>query len=195
MQSDTELDTWRHQWQTADIIPSDLRQRVERETRNLRRAVYAQIAVTILIGGAVVGWALVSQKPIVGALAIGVWFFIAVAWVVSIGLSRDVWKPSAATTMAFLELSIRRCRNRLGGLMAQGLLYVAILAFDLVWIYHYEAETRPRDPWTFLTAGGVLVVWPLTAMLGAAVVWYRRKLHRELQNLLNLRRQLGDSAR
>lgn len=195
MESDTELDTWRRQWQTDDVIPPDLRQRVERETRNLRRAVYAEIAVTAVMGGGVVAWALVSQRPIVLALAIGVWFFIAVAWVISIGLSRDVLKPSATTTTAFLDISIRRCRHRLRALMAQALLYVLILAFDLVWIYHYEAETRPRDPWAFLTSGGVLVVWPVTAMLVAAAVWYRRRLHRELQNLLNLRRQLGDSER
>jgi hypothetical protein len=195
MESDTELDTWRREWQTDDVIPPDLRQRVERETRNLRRAVYAQVAVTAIIGGGVVAWALVSQRPNVLTLAIGVWFFIAVAWVISIGLSREIMKPSAATTTAFVELSIRRCRNRLQALIAQCLLYVMILTFDLVWIYYYKAETRSLDLWTFLTSGRLLVVWPVTATLVAAAVWYRLSLHRELQNLLNLRRQLGDSAR
>src|SRR5262245_10590562 len=104
MELDPELKTWRRQWQTDEVIPPDLRDRVERETRNLRRARYASIAVTLVMGGGSAGWAVVSQRPIAVALAIGVWFFIAVAWVISLGLSRDILKPSADTTAAFLDL-------------------------------------------------------------------------------------------
>ena len=68
----------------------------------------------------------------------------------------DILSPSADTTTAFLDLSIRRCRRRLHALVAQALLYVAIIAFDLVWIYHYQTETRPMDPQTFLTSGAML---------------------------------------
>jgi hypothetical protein len=195
MERDTELETWRRQWQRDEAIPPDLRQRVERETRNLRRGRYAEIAVTVIMGGGAAGWALVSQRPIVVALAIGVWFFIGVAWVMSIDLRRDILQPSAATTTAFLDLSIHRCRHRLQALAVQGVLYVMILAFDLVWIYHFQAETRPMEPWGFLTSGRVLVVWAVTAGLAAVAVRYRRKLRSELRNLLNLRRQLGDSER
>jgi hypothetical protein len=192
METDAELETWRREWQRNEVILLDLKQRVERETRNLRRSRYAEIAVTVVFGGSVLAWALVSWRPIAAALAIGIWFFIAVAWVVSIRLSRDVLTPSAATTTAFLELSIRRCRNRLHGLTAQCVLFVMIFAFDLVWIYHYQGETRTMEPWAFLTAGRMLPVWSLTAMVAAAAIWYRRQLNRELQNLLNLRHQLGD---
>ena len=193
MHADTELETWRRQWQTGDAIPADLRQRVDRETRNLRYGRYAEIAVTVFIGGGVAGWALLSWRPIVSALAIGVWFFIAVAWAMSIALRRDILKPSAATTSAFLTLSIRRCRRRLVTLAAQVGLYVLLFAFDLVWIYHYQTETRPIPVWAFLTSGQMLVVWGVTAVLAAAAVCYRRRLHEQLQSLLDLRRELGDS--
>jgi hypothetical protein len=193
MPADTELETWRRQWQADEVIPADLRRRVDRETRNLRLGRYAEIAVTVVIGGGAAGWAVLSQRPIALALVIGVWFFIAVAWATSIALRRDILKPSAATTSAFLNLSIRRCRRRLVALGAQGVLYVLLLAFDLVWIYHYQTETRPIPVWAFLTSGQMLVVWVVTAVLAAAAVLYRRRLYEELQGLLNLRRELGDS--
>jgi hypothetical protein len=79
-----------------------------------------------------------------GPLAIGVWFFIAIAWVISLGLSRDILKPSAATTTAFLDLSIRRCRHRLQALFADAVLFVMILAFDLVWISPRYGPWSPR---------------------------------------------------
>jgi hypothetical protein len=195
MERDPELATWQRQWQTDDRVPRDLRHRVQRETRRLQRERYGEIAVTLIIGGGAAGWALVSQRPMTLALAIGVWFFIAITWVTSIGLRRDILAPSAETTTAFLDLSIRRCRRRLQGLAAQGLLFVGILAFDLVWIYHYQAETRPVGPWAFLTSGTMLVIWAVLAVPVAVGVWYRRRLRNELHNLLSLQRQLDESER
>ena len=193
MNPDTELEAWRRQWQRYEAIPSDLKHRVERETRNLRRERYAEIAVTAIMGGGAAGWALLSQRPIDVALAGGVWLFIGVAWITSIGLRRDILRPSAATTTAFLDLSIDRCTYRLRALAAQSVLYVLILAFDLAWIYHFQAETRPMDPWVFLTSGRMLVVWGLTAALAAVAVRHRIRLRGELENLLKLQRQLDDS--
>jgi hypothetical protein len=195
MELDPELKTWRRQWKTDEAIPLDLRQRVERETRSLRRQRYGSIVVTVVMGGGAAGWALVSQRPISVALAIGVWFFIAVAWVIATGLTRDILTPSADTTAAFLDLSIRRCRRQLQGLVAQAALYVTIVAFDLVWIYHYQAETRPVDPQAFLTSGVMLVMWAALAVPVAIGVWYRGRLRNELKNLLSLRKELDESER
>ena len=195
MERDPELKTWQRQWQTQEVIPPDLRHRVERETRNLRRGLHASIGVTVIMGGGAAGWAIVSQRPIAVALAIGVWFFIAVAWVVATGLRRDILTPSADTTAAFLDLSIRRCRRQLQGLVVQGLLYVMIVTFDLVWVYHYQGETRPMNLQTFLTSGLMLVMWVVLAVPVAIGVWYRGKLRSELQNLLSLRKQLDESER
>jgi hypothetical protein len=195
MERDPELQDWQRQWQTSEVVPPDLRRRVERETRSLRRQRYWAIAVTALMGGGAAGWAIVSQRPIAGALAIGVWFFIAIAWVVSIGLTRDILIPSADTAAAFLDLSIRRCKRRLQGLVAQALLYVTIVTFDLVWIYRYQGETRPMDPKAFLTSGVMLVMWAALTVPVAIGVWYRGRLRNELKNLLSLRKQLDESER
>ena len=59
-----------------------------------------------------------------------------------------------------------------------------ILVFDLAWLYWYLQET---DVWTFLTRPAVLIVAGIvTPILGAAALWYRGRLRRELENLRRL---------
>lgn len=190
MELDIELDAWRREWQTASVWPADLQRRVERETRRMRRAVAAEILITGVFGGASLAWAALSGRVAVLVLAIGIWSFIGIAWTIALLLRRGAWCPAAPTTAAFLELSILRCRRRHEAVIAQAVLYVMILVFDLAWIYVATAERTADDPVAFLTSGGVAWVWAITALLAAAAVWQRRRLGRELENLLALRRQL-----
>jgi hypothetical protein len=190
MELDLELDAWRREWQNASVWPADVQQRVERETRWMRRAVAAEIFITAVFGGGSLAWAALSGRLDVFVLAAGIWVFIAVAWTIALLMRRGAWTPAAATTTAFLELSILRCRRRREAVIAQAALYIMILAFDLAWIYAAQAEHTPLDPVTFLTSGGVAWVWAITALLAAAALWHRRRLGRELENLTALRRQL-----
>lgn len=60
------------------------------------------------------------------------------------------------------------------------------LVFDLVWLYYYRAETTVSE---FLMRPAVLVfLFVVTPLVAAAAMWYRRRLLRELRNLLELRR-------
>jgi hypothetical protein len=190
VESDPELERWRGEWRSQDVIPTSLARRVERETRQMRWGVAGEIAVTVAIGGCSLGWAIGSRRPDVAILAAGVWIFIAVAWTISILLRRGAWQPATTTTAAFLELSILRCERGLLAITAQALLFVPILGFDLVWLYSYREETCV---WTFLTRPAVvLIAWVGTAIAAAGALWYRRRLRRELENLLRLRRELED---
>jgi hypothetical protein len=194
MERDLELETWRHHWQSASIVRVDLRERVERETRMMRRFVWAEVAVTMVVGGGAVGWAALSRRIDVLVLAIGTWAFIAIAWTISSQLRRGAWTPATATTSAFLELSILRCRRRREALIAQVVLYFLILGFDLAWIYSERTQRTPVDPIIFLTTGVVLWVWAITGALAIIAARYRRRLDRELQNLLRLQQQIVGPA-
>jgi hypothetical protein len=190
VESDPELERWRGEWRSQDVIPTRLARRVERETRQMRWGVAGEIAVTVAIGGGTLGWAILSRRPDVAILAAGVWIIIAVAWTISILLRRGAWQPATTTTAAFLELSILRCERGLQAITAQALLFVPILGFDLVWLYSYREET---SVWTFLTRPPVvLIAWVGTAIAAAGALWYRRRLRRELESLLKLRRELED---
>ena len=188
---DVELEGWRRQWLSQDAVTADLRAKVESGTRSMRWGLAWEIVVTVVMGGGSLGWALASRRADVFVLALAVWIFIAIAWTVSTLLRRGAWQPAAATTTAFLEISILRCERSLQAIGIQAVLYVIILAFDLLWLYDYLAET---DVWTFLTRPAVVVIaWMGTPILAAAAVWYRRRLRRELRNLLRLRSDLADS--
>ncbi len=56
MNVDNELEVWRRQWQSDTTVPLDLRRKVERQSRFMKIILFADILVTITIGGAA-GWA------------------------------------------------------------------------------------------------------------------------------------------
>jgi hypothetical protein len=47
MSMDTELETWRREWQSETAVPADLRRRVERQSRWLKVGIAADILVTV----------------------------------------------------------------------------------------------------------------------------------------------------
>ena len=183
---DLELEGWRQQWNAHETVPPDLAKAVEAGTRSMRRGLIAEIVVTIVMGGGALGWAIVSRRPDVIVLATAVWLFIAIAWIASMLLRRGAWQPVAATTTAFVEVSILRCERSLQAIWIQAVLYVVILVFDLVWLYYYRAESSVVEFMLRPMVVGVLTV--VTPLLATAAVWYRRRLRRELKNLEKLRR-------
>lgn len=118
--------------------------------------------------------------------------FIVISWTVSWSLGRGVWKPVATTTAAFLDFSILSCQRRRRAVAAASVLYAAMLTFNLAWVY--QAQPMPLGIWVFLTSRRVAIVSVITAALAVLALWSRRRLERELQNLLNLRRQLEGSG-
>jgi hypothetical protein len=195
MEADVELDAWRLLWQARAPVVPDVRALVERETRRMRWFVAGEIAVTIVFGGGSLGWAALSRRTDVLLLAIGVWSFIAIAWTLAFLLRRGAWTPAAATTAAFLDLAILRCRRRHEAVIAQAVLYAMILGFDLAWIYFSSAHRATPGVLAFLTSGAVVWVWAVTAALGAAALGYRQKLARELAALTALRHEIEAAPR
>jgi hypothetical protein len=191
--NDGELESWRAEWQTVAPPPLDLKDRVERETRSMRRVVVGELVVTLVFGGGSVTWAVFASRTDAIVLAVGVWAFIAVAWTIAILLRRDAWSPATVSTAAFLDLSILRCRRRREAIVAQAVLYVLILAFDLAWISFFVQEPGSPDAVSVLTSGDVVWIWLVTAVLGVAAVRGRRGLSREIETLTRLRADLeGD---
>ena len=187
MGADVELESWRRSWRAGAAAVPDLRERVERETRMMRRFVIAEAIITVVFCGGTLAWTLLSRRTDALVLAIGVWFFTAAAWVISYLLRRDAWAPATLTTSAFLDLSILRCRRRREAIVAQAVLYVLLLAFDLTWIHAVRGASGGVI--AFLTEPSIVWVWPVTAGLAVVAVVQRRRLGRELERLGDLRRQ------
>jgi hypothetical protein len=187
MGADVELESWRRSWHASAAVTPDLRERVERETRMMRRFVITEVIITVVFCASTLAWTLLSRRTDALVLAIGVWFFTAAAWVISYLLRRDAWAPATSTTSAYLDLSILRCRRRRQSIVAQAILYVLILAFDLAWIYAVRGNSGGGI--AFLTEPSIGWVWPVTAALAAVAIVQRRRLGMELGRLADLRRQ------
>ena len=100
MEADRELDAWRRAWQAESPALPDLKARVERETRMMRRFVVAEVLVTAIIGGGSLVLALLSPAMDMFVLAIGVWVFIVIAWTISFLLRRGAWAPATPKSIS-----------------------------------------------------------------------------------------------
>ena len=87
-------------------------------------------------------------------------------------------------------VEVRDLHKRFGATTVQIVLYVVISAFDLVWLYYYLDQT---DLWAFFSRPANLVfLFLVTPAFIVLIAWYRRRLTRELANLIALRRQLHE---
>jgi hypothetical protein len=189
MQPDPELDAWRQQWQARDGVPADLTARVQRELRHARLSWVIAIGITIGFGVMVPIRAYLTRRPDDIVLAVSVWGFIALAWIVSLRIMRGASEPAAATTAAYLDFSILSCRRHLAEIRSAAILYVVLLTFVMGLNYPEFVERTGGDVWTFLTLPASFVVWGVTAALGVFGLWRRRQLRRELNNLIEIRRR------
>ena len=176
MNMDTELEGWRREWQTEAGVSPGLRRRVERHTRFMRLMLLSELLVTAVIGGGVAVLAVRSPRPDMLVLALGTWTFIAAAWIFALVTRRGLWSPSALTTAAFIDLSIRRCRAALAASIFGTVLYFCEIAFCLAWIYRRAG----------LDAGFVAFIGGVSVVFIALVFWYRRRKRAELAYLLGL---------
>jgi len=108
MSVDTELDTWRREWQSEKAAVPDLAAKVRRHSRFMRAMLAGDVLVTVVIGGGIIVWA---SEADVTVLAGATWLFLAIAWVFGTLNRKGCWAPAALNASAFLDLSIRRCRR------------------------------------------------------------------------------------
>jgi hypothetical protein len=195
MNVDTELDVWRQQWQSGPTIPLDLRRKVERQSRILKLNLIAEILVTIMIGGAVAGWAFRSRDAGIILLAVGTWIYIAIAWTFGLIVNRGSWSPSAQDISAFIDLSVRRCRASLAAVWFAGGMFLFQLAFVLGWVHHYSpAHLTPISKWLFFGSIPIDIVWVCTAVFFGFLLWYQRIKRAELRCLRDLQEQTPRST-
>lgn len=194
MTNDVEFEQWREQWRAQETTLPDLRRTVERESRVMRLRVVGQVAVTVIFGFGSAGWAVSSRRSDVVVLAVAMWTFLTAAWAFSLTNTKGLWAPDAETTDAFLRLSMLRRRRRLHAITFSSLLYVVILSFNLVWLYHHRSHVAPLSIQDFLSSRSAIAAWVLTVALARWAVYYRRSMQRELKNLSEIRRRLDVSA-
>jgi hypothetical protein len=177
LKPDLELQAWREQWQADTEVPADLRRKVERESRNMRLLVGAEVAVTLVIGGGSTLLAAMDPRTEMIVLAAAVWVLFGAAWAFAILNRQGIWSPAAVSTAEFVSLSIRRCQRSLAASAFGAVLYFVEMAFCLTWLYWDPARRKPLPAIIFAVATPIVWVW---------LVRYRRKTKTELDRLLEM---------
>jgi hypothetical protein len=191
MNTDMELEIWREQWQSDASIPADLQRKVDRQSRQMKIGLIANIVVTAAMGGGWTAWALLSKDSGIAMVAMAVWFFVAVAWTFVLRINRGLWRPSAVDAATFVNLSVKRCEAVLQAVWFAGILFVAEAVFDLSWIYLHTDIHYGWILWLLFGSLRTDIVWILTVAFFGGLVWYWRRKRRELIRLLKLRDEMG----
>jgi hypothetical protein len=192
MNVDAEWEVPGREWRQPAMAMPDLRARVKKESRRMRLFLAADILVTIVIGGGMLGWAILSRQADVLVLAVATWTFIVAAWIFGSVNRAGNWSPVAADTSAFLDLSIRRCRAAANMAIFGIALWLVEVVFVSSWVFRYLAQRST------ITVGEFLLRWPMmiwevaTIVFVALSLWYRRRQQAEERSLLELRRQLQE---
>jgi hypothetical protein len=194
MKLDSEWEVLGREWRQVSQPLPDLRARVRKESRRLRLFLAGDILVTVLFGGGSLAWAVVSRQTDVAQLAVAVWTCIGAAWLFGMVNRAGTWSPSASTTTAFLDVSIRRCRATAAMAVFGMALWLAEVVFFSAWVYRYLARR------SLVTVEAFLLSWPMIVWEAATVVFlilsmrYRRRQQAELASLLDLKHHLDDAA-
>ena len=189
MNVDLELEEWKSLWQAEVEIPADLRNKANRQLRRMRIMLIGDIAVTIVMGGAVIAWAIASKEPPVRLLATWVWLTLIAAWFFRWFNDRGNWSGAAPNTEVFLQLLKRRYRATLRNVKFGYALGAVQLLFSSAWVYFELNRSGPITVWQFLTLKASLAAWLCIALLLAGALWFSHKLEQELASVEKLQRE------
>jgi hypothetical protein len=191
MKSDIELESWRRQWQSQPQVPVDLVRRVERQTVYMRQYRLLEILVTVVMGGGTIVAAAIIRNPNVALLAVGTAIGIALAWRFALKHTRGLWAPSAATTAAYLDLSIRRCHWKVADARYDSIQAVLLTVFVCIVDYRILVDF---GKWS--SAKDALGLWVLCGILCVLLVSAfesrRKKAKAELEYFAKLQAELGE---
>lgn len=104
MTVDTELETWRREWRSQPEPLPELKKKIKRQNQ---RTIGAIAAICVCLALSTVE-AMRTRSSFIAGLATGLWFASLFLGSYAWWVRRGAWKPTAQTTLAFLELSYKR---------------------------------------------------------------------------------------
>ena len=193
MSADGEMESWRRQWQGAATPRADaeaveqLRRRVVRETFWSKWGLVFPALVTLWTGATVVTPALRSGQGVAFLVGVESLVLIVALWVIALLLGRGTWRPLADTTVAFIDVSIRRREAYIRGAVVGACLYVGQFVFLVLAL----GLGSPAGFGTVLKSTQVTVLgWIGIPVVLVGLYWFGRQQRAELGNLRELKRQL-----
>lgn len=179
MTTDSELETWQQEWRDRTEPLPEWKRKIKRQ--NLRMAL-AMVAIGVCLALST-AWAERSRSSFAAGLAVGMWLTTAIAGSYAWRVRRGAWKPSAQTTLAYMELAHRRAIAKARQLRFSCYLVLAAILLLAPFLV-LDSKARARD-----TA--------IIAALGIEAVFFRhyeRRKRREVEQTKKLIDDMKESA-
>lgn len=192
MITDPELDQWSELFRSEQIEPAEIAARAKKAIHRFRLWIYAEVAVTISMGGGATLWALGSHQTSVTLLAVWVWISLAAAWIFRLINDWNDFTGVAVATGSYLNILLRRLRNNLRAAQFGGVLFFVQLAFTSTWVFRELNSRSPVSLLAYLTLPVNIVFAVGTIAFCVWLVSYRQKLHTEIAQLQKLQSEVDE---
>lgn len=179
MTTDTELETWQQEWRDRTEPLPEWKRKIKRQ--NLWMAV-AALALGVCLAFSTV-WAVRARSSFAAGLGAGMWLTTVIVGAYALRVRRGAWKPSAQTTLAYMELAHRRAVAKARQIrFSRYLLLAATLLFAL--FVAWDSKVRVRD---------------IAIIVALAMEWlflrqYERRKRRDVEQTKKLTEDMKESA-
>jgi hypothetical protein len=188
---------WQQLWQSHHLMPIDLMRRVERQTLRIQTLRIAEIAVTILVCGGLIGATIahpLMERTYWLALTLITGLFMFALWVVSLRISRNPWRAAEPSISAYVELQVRRYQQQINGIRSGSV--VSLLFSTCLLIIVFGALTHSLKTHNVsLPLWSIINFWVVGIVVNGAVllgqIAKKRKLQSQLNNLLDVQRSIS----
>ena len=176
MTVDTEIETWRREWQSGTEPLPKLKKKIQRQ--NLRTIAGVAVMCVCLAFSTTEAWR--TRSSFMEGLAAGLWFTSLFLGSYGWWVRRGTWKPAAQTTQAYLELTYKRAVAKARTIRLS--FYVA-LAVTVVW--------APFLAWNWRTLHGTGAL--ILAAFVAELFFFRHLGRRKKQEIKETRKLMDQT--
>jgi hypothetical protein len=173
---DTELETWRREWQSQTEPLPKLKKKIKRQNQRTIAAIALMCACLVVSTIE----ALRTRSSFMVGVAVGVWFAALVLGGYSWWVQRGTWKPEAQTTRAYLELSYKRAVAK-----------ARMIRFSIYVVLAVTILLSPILLWNWRTLHGI---GPLVLAALLAELFYFKYLGRRKKREIEETRRLMEQA-
>jgi hypothetical protein len=187
-----DLNDLKRQWQIQPKVGPDvaaLRKRIAADTRAQTHTLVLVSVMTVVIIGAVCLHDFRTSQPDAWFGAVVTTLFSCVVWSVALWMSRGTWRPRDESTVAYVDVSIHRCRSVIAAAPIGIVLYIAGVAGALAW-----KQRQLGLDWSQLleTPSMIIAGWIGAPLYSLGMLWNARRQRRRLAFLMDVRKQLGE---